>query len=77
MGLQLEATSMIIWSMREIRRCSSTLLVGDLEGEPRQGGVVLKDKSECNITDDDFEERVKWRRMIRRTEPTTIWNEEL
>ncbi|KAA5556908.1 hypothetical protein F3G51_32300 [Pseudomonas aeruginosa] len=36
--------------------------------------VVLKDKRECNVADEDVEDRAKWRSKVRKADPTTMWD---
>lgn len=35
--------------------------------------VVLRDTNECNVSEDDVVDRVKWRRKVRKTDPI-MWN---
>lgn len=45
-------------------------------GRPRTRwrDVVLKDKRECNVADEDVEDRAKWRSKVRKADPTTMWD---
>ncbi|XP_045538549.1 uncharacterized protein LOC123722089 [Papilio machaon] len=36
--------------------------------------VVLKDMSECQVSDEDVEDRARWRKLIGKADPTIMWD---
>lgn len=36
--------------------------------------VVLKDMRECQVSENDVEDRAKWKKNIRKADPTTMWD---
>ncbi|KPJ08276.1 hypothetical protein RR48_13015 [Papilio machaon] len=42
------------------------------EADPKLD-VVLKDKSECQVSDEGVEDRAKWKKLIRKADTTTMW----
>ncbi|PZC85361.1 hypothetical protein B5X24_HaOG201857 [Helicoverpa armigera] len=36
--------------------------------------VVSKDMKECQVSENDVVDRAKWRRQIRKADPTTMWD---
>ncbi|KPI97862.1 hypothetical protein RR46_10983, partial [Papilio xuthus] len=41
--------------------------------ETRWKDVVIKDMSECQVSEDAMD-RAKWKRRIRKADPTTLWD---
>ncbi|XP_059047380.1 uncharacterized protein LOC131842831 [Achroia grisella] len=45
-------------------------------GRPRKGwdDVVARDMIECEVSEDDVRDRIKWRTKIGKADPTTMWD---
>ncbi|KPJ16353.1 hypothetical protein RR48_04618 [Papilio machaon] len=73
--------SRLRWSCKEEEEVCNLALHLSLTGRRSRGklktrwkDVVLKDMSECQVLDEDGEDRAKWKKLIRKADSTTIWD---